>query len=157
MAIQLLKSSAFRWLFILAGVISLSSFHYPMGGDRFEIYLNKKLVFQQFVHDASASEKTFQIDRNSYNAEIDVVYSHCGVAGKNRVVTFTDGENHVLKQWKFGDGESDKATMTCSLKEILLAQKNNSLAKMKIYYSSEQLPKQKLLATVILADHQSTP
>src|SRR5829696_6299650 len=105
------KTTAIKLLVMVFGTTSLISFSSPTGRDRFEIYLNKKLVFQQFVSQEASSPRTFQLDRNNYSGEIDVVYSHCGAAGKDRNIKITDSKNHLIKEWRFGDGKDDKAAM----------------------------------------------
>ena len=151
-----LKSAAFKWLGVFIAGITLFSFVSPSGGDRYEVYLNKKLIFQEFVHSGNAV-KSFQLERNNSSAEIDIVYNHCGQPGKNRVVKVTDAENHVLKQWNFGNGKDPNAQMNFQVKDLPLADKNNAAGKLHIYYASEQLPKGKHLATIILVDNNSRP
>ena len=150
------KSASFKWIGIVIAGISLFSFASPSGGDRYEVYLNKKLVFQEFVHLGNAV-KSFQLERNNLSAEIDIVYNHCGQAGKNRVIKVTDASNHVLKQWNFGNGKDPDAQMNFQVKEVTLADKNISTGKLNIYYASEQLPKGKHLATIILVDNNTRP
>ena len=152
---EIKRSIPGRLAMLLAGVV-LISFMSPRGGDHYQVYLNKKLVFQEFVS-LSSTAKSFQLDRNNYTGEIDVVYSHCGEAGKNRVIKITDAENNLLKQWTFGNGKDHKAAMNFQVKEMLLAQKNNPVNKLNLYYSSEQLPKGKLLTSIVLVDRNAAP
>jgi hypothetical protein len=148
---------AVKFFVLLFAAISLVSFTSPAGGDVFEIYLNKKLVFQQFVNAASPTVKSFQLDKSNYNASIDVVYNHCGHAGISRVIKITDAKDHVLKQFSFGTGKDSKSAMSFVVKDIMLAQKDKDIDKLNIYYSSEQLPKGMLLAAVVLVDHNAKP
>ena len=152
---QIKRSSISRLAIMLAGVV-LVSFISPRGGDHYQVYLNKKLIFQEYVS-LSSSVKSFQLERNNYSGEIDVVYSHCGEAGKNRIIKITDTENNLLKQWTFGNGKDHKSAMNFQVKEMLLAQKNNPVNKPNLYYSSDQLPKGKLLTSIVLVDRNAAP
>jgi hypothetical protein len=97
------------------------------------------------------------LDRNNATGEIDVVYSHCGAAGKDRIIKITDGQDHLLKQWSFGTGKDDKAAMNIKVKEVLLAQQKKPVNKLHLYYISEQLPKGRLLTSIMLVDHNTAP
>ena len=119
---QIKRSSISRLAIMLAGVV-LVSFISPRGGDHYQVYLNKKLIFQEYVS-LSSSVKSFQLERNNYSGEIDVVYSHCGEAGKNRIIKITDTENNLLKQWTFGNGKDHKSAMNFQVKEMLLSKRD---------------------------------
>jgi hypothetical protein len=123
----------------------LFSFSTPMGGDSFEIYVNNKLVLQQYVTQMK-SVQNLNWSQSNVNDEVTIYYSHCGKTGKNRSITIRDAQNKILKKWQFADaGESNKF-MSCKMKDILGLQKSgNSLY---IYYSSNELPHGRLLATV---------
>jgi len=156
MQLQQIKRSTITRLSILLAGLVLFSFTSPRGGDRYEVYLNKKLIFQEFVSLAN-NPKSFQLDRNNYSGEIDVVYSHCGEAGKNRIIKITDTDNKVLKQWTFGNGKDHKSAMNFQVKEMLLAQKDSPVGKLNLYYMSDQLPKGKLLTSIVLVDRNAAP
>ena len=156
MQLQQIKRSTLTRLTILLAGVALISFVSPRGGDHYQVYLNKKLIFQEFVS-LSTSAKSFQLDRNNYSGEIDVVYSHCGEAGKNRIIKITDADNNLLKQWTFGNGKDHKSAMNFQVKEMLLAQKNNPVNKLHLYYLSDQLPKGKLLTSIVLVDRNAAP
>ena len=156
MQLQQIKRSTLSLLSMLLTGVVLLSFVTPRGGDHYQVYLNKKLIFQEYVTLGNHA-RSVQVDRDNYNGEIDVVYSHCGEAGKSRVIKITDTENNVLKQWSFGNGKDHKAAMNFKVKEILLAQKDNPVNKLNVYYTSEQLPKGKLLTSIVLVDRNTTP
>src|SRR5262245_62027010 len=88
------------------------------GGEGFEIYLNNKLVLQQFNHDMKAI-KTLKLDQTNENDELSVRYYHCGHVGKNRVISIKGENDIVLKQWKFTDVTNSSASMSCKVKDIL--------------------------------------
>src|SRR3989337_1641585 len=81
----------------------LSSFSVAPGGDHFEVYLNKKLVFQQIVSQPG-SLRSLSLDQGNMNDNVDVFYSHCGKIGTKRTIAIKDGKN-VLKQWRFSDAD----------------------------------------------------
>jgi hypothetical protein len=132
-------------LVICAGLFSFSS---NMGGDHFEIFLNKKLVFREFVHMAKGV-KSFELDQSNPDATLDVYYGHCGQTGKSRSIIIKDAQEHVLKQFNFSDANK---YMTCKVKDLTKLQKKNSSNKIHLYYSSKELPKGKLLAAISLTN-----
>ncbi len=132
---------------ILALAAMLFSFSNKVGGEGFEIYLNNKVVLQQFGNEMKVV-KTLRLDQSNENDELSVRYHHCGKVGKNRVITIKDGNDNVLKQWKFSDASSASASMTCKVKDILALQKGKDKT-IKLYYSSTELPQGRQLASIV--------
>ena len=132
--------------------VTLLSFIPKPGADHFEVYLNKKLVFQQYVGQ-NTTTKSLALDQGNINDQVDVFYSHCGVMGKKRTITIRDGQT-ILRQWRFPDTENDKAAanrlMSMRAKDILSFQSKGSDRKINLYYSSEQIPDGRLLASIVL-------
>ena len=152
-----IKAGAVRLLSLVVFSTLFSSFSVKMGGDSFEIFINKKLVVQQFVSQASAV-KSFQLDASNSNAQVDIYYKHCGVTGKSRNITIKDGENHLLKSWHFADAADANSSMSCKVKDLLTLGKTNGVSKLNIYYSSKEMPKERLLAAVLLnTDNKTNP
>ena len=58
------KRTVFTWLAIVFAAVIVFAFTSPRGADRYEVYLNKKLLFQAFVGTGS-TDKSFQLDRNN--------------------------------------------------------------------------------------------
>jgi hypothetical protein len=133
-------------------VLFLTTFSFAAiaGGDTYEIYLNKKLVFKQRVLNASAIDlNSLQLTKANYNDELVIYYSHCGVTGTGRSIEIKDDQNNVLKEWKYKDANSSNTAMTIPVKEILELQKNNPKAVLNLYYfSSKYLPKGRMLASI---------
>ena len=119
----------------------------PKGGEGFEIYLNNKLVMQQFG--SQTSIKSFPIDQRFSNDQLTVKYYHCGQVGKNRHIIIKDGQNKIIKDWRFND-DSKSAAMNFPVKEILQFQKGSEESKLGLYYSSSELPSGRLLASIVL-------
>ncbi len=119
----------------------------PYGGDSFEIYLNQKLVIQQALH-ADKSVKELSLQTNNYNDQLKVSFSHCGKIGEGRSLALKGKDNRVVKQWKFADGTSSSRYMSFSVKELIDVQKANAAEKLNLVYSSKELPKGYILASV---------
>ncbi len=121
-----------------------SSFTGTWGGDHYKIYVNNKLVLEQFVY-MQKSVQTISLNQRSVNDQVSVYYSHCGKAGTARTISIKDDNNKVVKSWSFADAALD-APMICKAKDILALHGE----KLGIYYSSKELPAGKLLANVII-------
>lgn len=144
-----------NWLFasILASFsFLLLSFYTNKGGEGFEIYLDSKLVLQQFNNNISHSN-SISLDKNLSNSEITVKYFHCGRVGKNRIITIKDDSQKILKEWHYPDVAAANMTsgqlaMTFKVADILSLQKK-TVGKFSLYYSSGELPQGRLLTTLI--------
>ena len=68
---------------ILAISATTFSFSSGAGGEGFEIYLNNKVVLQQFGNDMKVV-KTLRLDQTNENDELSVRYHHCGKVGKKQ-------------------------------------------------------------------------
>lgn len=133
----------------MVGILSLVAFccvalALKPGGDRFEIYLNKKLVLKQFLVQSQAVQK-ISFDKVSSTDQLTVYYSHCGQIGKSRSLTLKDGKGHNLKEWKFPDAQGTDQGMTILLKELVQASKG---ADWTLVYSSRELPGGRTLASI---------
>ncbi len=143
---RIIKSTVFASVAMLFFSTVLSSFTTPVGGDMFEVYVNKKLAIRQFVH-MKEPVKTLQLDQASYDDELEVYYSHCGQTGTSRAVTLRDAQNKTIKEWRFQDAAGSKTPMACNLKEVTALQKLGNGSTLHLYYTSHELPEGKMLAT----------
>jgi hypothetical protein len=134
---------------ILITSLLLFSFSTGKGGDTFQIYLNGKMVMEQFVY-MEKSVKSLQISSTSVNDKLEIYYSHCGHTGTDRSITVKDEKNNALKTWKFGNTK-EKSAMTIMVKEIQAALKNKD-SKISLVYTSKELPSGKSLAVVNLSN-----
>ncbi len=101
--------------------------------------------------------QNLQLDKVSATDRLIIKYSHCGDIGINRVLTIKDGQNKVLKEFRYKDaGYTVKIDygISCPLK-VLLNLKKKTTNTFKLYYSSSQLPEGRLL-THICFDGQTT-
>jgi hypothetical protein len=121
------------------------------GGEGFEVYLNDKLVLQQYGKNMD-QVKSLQLDQSVSNGQLAIRYYHCGQPGKSRVVTIRDEQNVVLKEWKFGDAKDASAKVCCNVKDILALPKLKAGQKVNLYYASNELPKGRLLAILTTAN-----
>lgn len=128
--------------------IMLSAFDSAPGGDSFTIYLNDKLLVQQYVHNKEKT-KTISLQRASANDVIKVHYSHCGKMGMARNLYIKDQQNKTLKAWKFEDSsDGDKGSMKVQATEVVKLQKTVGIKTLSLVYSSEQLPEGFVLAHI---------
>jgi hypothetical protein len=140
------KTKAIKMLGVFGICAMLFSFSSRWGGEGFQIFLNNKVVLQQFGNDMNVI-KTLNLEQTTPNDEISVKYHHCGKIGKNRIITIKDEQDKVLKQWKFSNSSEVLDPMTCKVKDIL-GLKNGKRSMLKLYYSSSELVKERQLASI---------
>ena len=147
-----MRTNNFRMLFsrslMLLVAIASFSFVTPRGGDVFKIYINNKMIVEQFVH-GNPKMKVITLDQRNYNDEVSVYYSHCGQIGKSRQLSIRDASNRIIKTWKFADAGKEHTPMTFRAKEILDMQKADASHQFTIIYTSKELPKGYTLASVV--------
>jgi hypothetical protein len=149
------KFAAIKLLALAALLVTTSSFTGAWGGDTYRVYVNNKLVLEQFVH-MQKSIPAIRLDLRSPNDEIRVYYTHCGQVGHARNLTLKDNNNKVLKQWKFADVSSSDGPMSCKAADIMGLSKANG--RLGLYYSAKEAPGGKLLAVVSVGrDDEARP
>jgi hypothetical protein len=147
-----MKSIISKTFTLAAIAVTLLSFTSNVGGEGFEISLNGKVVLQQFGKDMD-EVKTLQLTAASPNDQLSIRYHHCGKVGKNRIVTIKDGQDKLLKEFKFKDVQTPYGEMSCKVQDLLRLKKGNNTV-LKLYYSSSELPNGRQLATVSLSGIQ---
>ena len=140
-------------MMLVAIAAALLSFSPRFGGEGFEILLNGKVLLQQFGKDLN-TVKNLQLGQVSANDKLTIRYHHCGNVGKNRVVTIKDGQDRVLKQWRYKDSESRVAEMQCSTQDIITLNKAGTRV-FRIYYSSSELPNGRMLASISVGNNDA--
>lgn len=145
-----MKSIISKTMTLVAIGATLLSFSPKFGGEGFEISLNGKVVLQRYGGNID-DVKTLQLNQNSPNDQLTIRYHHCGKVGKNRIVSIKDGQNKVVKEWRFADVKETVSPMNCNVKDILSLKKANSSG-LKLYYSSTELPNGRLLTSIILGN-----
>jgi hypothetical protein len=117
------------------------SFSVPFGGEGFEVYVNNKLVLQQFGKEMN-NIRTLGLSKQGQNSEVTVKYYHCGQSGKNRELSIRNNQNRVLMKWTFADG----AVMKFSLTELRSLHKAEGETLLSLYYACGEKPRgQKLV------------
>ncbi|MDZ4792670.1 MAG: hypothetical protein SGI83_00170 [Bacteroidota bacterium] len=124
---------------------SLFSFSPVPGGEGFEIYLNNKVVLQQYGSDMNTI-RTLQLVATKPADQLMIKYHHCGEVGKNRIVTIKDAQNSIMKEFRFPDGAIPVAAMSVPVKDIVKLKKGNIA--LKLYYTSSELPAGRMLALI---------
>jgi hypothetical protein len=135
--------------------ISLLSFSVRPGTDKIEIFLNNRLIVEQYIS-SSTSAKFLTLHQNNYNDKISVHYSHCGIIGKARKIVARDPNNKKLKEWTFANASTGNRNMSWPVKEIMDLQNGSDRATVKLYYFAAELPEGRLLATVVRGDNNYT-
>jgi hypothetical protein len=137
---------ATKTLALLAVCATLFSFSAYRGSHSFKVYLNDKMILEQYVS-MKEGAKTFELGKANYNDKLSVYYNECGQVGKGRSIAIKDENNKTLKEWKFADANSITPDMSCKVGEILDLQKNKS-GKLQLFYSSKEVPNGQLLAAI---------
>jgi hypothetical protein len=148
-----MKSIIIKKMTLVAMAATLFSFT-RFGGEGFEIYLNNKVVIQQFGKSIDVVN-SLRLNQQSANDQLTIKYFHCGQVGRSRIISIKDGQNKVLKEWRFADATAFIASpvaMNCDVKEILDLKKGNE-STLKLYYSSNQLPNGRLLANIVVENN----
>lgn len=148
-----MKAMISKAMMLVAIAAALLSFSPRFGGEGFEILLNGKVLLQQFGKDLN-TVKNLQLSQVSANDKLTIRYHHCGHVGRNRVVTIKDGQDRVLKQWRYKDSESRVAEMQCSTQDIITLKKAGTSV-FRIYYSSSELPNGRMLASISFGNNDA--
>jgi hypothetical protein len=143
-----MKSIISKTLALVTICAALFSFSPKPGGEGFEIYLNNKAVIQQYGNEMN-TVKSLNLDQSLSNNQLTIKYHHCGKVGKNRIVTIKDGQNKVLKEFRYADAATPVAAMALNVKDIVSLGKGNNNS-LKLSYSSSELPDGRVLATISL-------
>jgi hypothetical protein len=114
-------------LTISAKLVALTalSFFSLLGVDRYEIYLNNKLILRQSLEKPVALQELKLTAANSADL-LTIRYMQCHApdkVGKSRSLALRDPDGRIVKEWKFEDAPGGKAEMNIPVKDILQAQK----------------------------------
>jgi len=147
------KFSFVKTFTLIVLCLAAVSFKSKAGGDKYEIYLNNKLIEEKYVGGLAVDVSSLQLDKTNYKDKLVIYYSHCGTIGKGRSILIKDEQNRVLKEWKFADATGTESSMSIPVKDILDLQKNNANASLSLYYfSSQYLPKGRMLTSIKLKE-----
>lgn len=144
---------AIRSLLLVVLCSALFAFSEGTGVDSFTIYLNEKLMLQQYATPEAKVKKLFLANGDA-NDVLRIHYNHCGKTGTKRSVALHDGEKEVIKTWHFADDSAP--VMQVKLKEVLTALRTNAEERdITLVYSSVEIPKGKALVALVATGQKS--
>jgi len=123
--------------------VFFQSFSKKPGGDYYRIFLNEKLVKEQFLTQANSLTTMALTSANSKD-HLTIHFSHCGAAGTGRTIKLKDEKGKFVKEWRFADSKS--TGMQLQVKELLQASGNTTGG--SIYYASKEKPAGQLLTAL---------
>jgi hypothetical protein len=141
-----MKSIISKTMMLVAIGAALLSFSPKPGGEGFEISLNNKVVIQRYGSDINVVNN-LQLNQTASNDKLIIKYHHCGKVGKNRIVSIKDGQNNLLKEFRYADVSAPVGAMSLPVKDIL-SLKKGSANSLKLFYSSSELPNGRVLAII---------
>ena len=141
-----MKSIISKTMMLFTIGATLLSFSPKPGGEGFEIFLNNKVLIQRFGSDINTIN-SLQLNQSAASDQLIIKYHHCGKVGKNRIITVKDGQNNVLKEFRYADVSTPVAAMSLPVKDILGLKKGNANT-LKLYYTSSELPNGRVLANI---------
>lgn len=127
--------------------LSVFSIQAKAGGDYFKVYLNNKLIHEQYMGQPFSLTQ-LQLDKANINDKLVFHYSHCGQIGNGRKITVKDAKGNVIKEWKFEDVSGKHSGMIIPVKELLQLKQDD----LQFVYTARELPKGQLMAAVRLTD-----
>jgi hypothetical protein len=141
-----MKSITGKIIGLLGIAAALFSFTTRPGGEGFEIYLNNKVVLQQYGNEMNTVKK-LSVDQYVASDNLGIKYHHCGKVGKNRVITIRDAQNNTLKEYRYADVTTPASAMMVPVKDILNLKKKAG-SNLQLCYASSELPKGRALVFV---------
>jgi hypothetical protein len=146
-------SGTLRLLMWIAVSAILFSFLGDIGTDSYKVYLNDKLVLQQYVMRQAATIPTLPLEGAEAADELRIYYNHCGKIGTSRKISLTSDADKKKKDWSFADVNGTDTGMSFQVKDILSLGKAND--KVKIIYTSNEIPDGIPLAFVATKDRKT--
>jgi hypothetical protein len=136
----------------MLGFISFVVFAVPAsaGGDSYSIYLNKKLLFKQNMHEPLTLQ-SLQLDKASLNDKLAIYYNQCNVpdkTGTGRSIVLKDTEGQKIKEWKFEDVNGSDNAMVIPVKDLIALQKKKGGSSLVLFYIADNLQKEQKLASL---------
>jgi hypothetical protein len=152
------KIIRFSWIHpaIWAALCSiLLSFSFKPGAHSFQIYLDSKLVLDQYVN-SKMEIPTLRLDPDGNYNQLIVKYNECGRTVSGRTITIKDENDKILKEWRFeGMSSGYKESMVCQVKEIIALTKKETTG-LKLYYSSNDFHEGQQIARLIIGRDPKT-
>jgi hypothetical protein len=146
------KIIRFSWIYSLIGVILCSilfSFSTTPGAHSFQVYLDSKLMIDQYVN-SKMNAPTLLVDLAENYSQLIVKYNECGRTVTGRTITIKDGNNKVLKDWRFEGASSGYENPMAFLVKDITALKQKGSNTFKLYYSSKEFPEGQQIANLVI-------
>lgn len=140
---QVKKQLAIRSLVVIVLSAFLCSFSEKPGVESFTIYLNDKVLLQEYLTD-DRIVKTISLTAGNSDDALRIHYNHCGKTGIERTVSILDDDKKVLKTWRFSD--HTPPLMKIDMKEVFAVTKKTQ--GLKLVYTSKELSKGAVLAAI---------
>ena len=140
-----MKSIISKTMTLLVICATAFSFAPKPGGEGFEILLNEKVMVQRYGNDLNEVQ-SLQLNHASASDKLTIKYYHCGKVGKNRVITFKDVDNNIIKEFHYPDANNPVAVMTLKVQDIMNLKKGNTT--LRLYYSSSELTSGRMLVSI---------
>lgn len=138
-----------RAIMVLGALCAVLSAFAPMpGAHSFQVYLDDKVVADQYVDSKSIIPK-IAIDPAENHKQLILKYNECGRTVSGRAITIKDLSGKVLREWKFdGTSKGFEKPMSCRISDIVALKPENGNA-IKLYYSSADFPAGQQVATLV--------
>lgn len=145
----------FKGLLALAALCAVLSAFAPMpGAHNYQVYLDNKIVADQYVNRNTIAPK-IAVDPAENQTQLIIKYNECGRTVTGRTITIKDTDEKVLKEWKFdGTAKGYESPMSCSIKDIVALKPRNK--EMKVYYASADFPEGQHVVTLVVGPGKST-
>ena len=133
----------------------LFSFSFKPGTHSFQVYLDSKLVIDQYVN-SKKDAPILALDPAENYSQLIVKYNECGRTVAGRMLTVKDDKDKTLKEWRFeGSSSGYKEAMTCNVKDILALKQKGSNS-LKLYYSSAEFRDGQQVARLVINSEPKT-
>ncbi len=114
----------FKILAALTGVLAFATLRAGGGADSFKVYLNNKLIHEQWVGQKISLDQ-LPLDESNLNDKLTFHYSHCGKIGTDRKLIVKDADGKTIREWKFANAEGKQSGMVVPVKELLQVRQQN--------------------------------
>lgn len=149
------RTISISWVHALVGVVLsalLFSFSVPTGSHSVQVYLDSKLVIDQYLNFNKTNVPKLILDPAEKYSQVIVKYNECGRTVTGRTLSIKDDNNKVLRKWHFeGESTGYEESMSCQVKDIFALKPNESNT-LKLFYSSNEFPEGQQVAHVVMRD-----
>ena len=119
------------------------------GLDSYEVFLNDKLILQNYVNQPLDLRK-LQLQAASDQDELRIHYKHCtnkGV-GTGRSITIKDQKGNIVKKWEFADVSSSRSAMVIPVKALRELENKSGGAELSLHYTAQENPEGEMIASL---------